>query len=62
MTNGVIITITERARGVLALEEALNDIERERTAENDRYRAKMNALAAKQEAIEAAILKLGAHQ
>lgn len=62
MTNSAaIVTITTRARGVLAMEEELAVVCRQIEAEKARHNAAMDVLLTKQQALETAIFRLVAN-
>lgn len=61
MTDSTIVEITDRARGVLALEVELSAVVREIEDERRRHNDVMSALLAKEHAIENAIFQLGSN-
>jgi len=57
-----ISIITDRARGVLALAESLDAVERDIKLERERHHQSMQALCVRQKALQEAIFKLGGPQ
>lgn len=60
--SDAIVQITDRARAVLAIGEELDAVEDAIAAECRRHHRAMQALSAKQAALESAILKLSQGQ
>lgn len=59
--SDAIITITDRARAVLAFSDELTKVIREIEAEKARHNALMEALLTKEQALEQSIFQLGAN-
>lgn len=61
IVSSSLVTITDRARAVLAFDAELQEVERQIRAEQDRHDQIISVLAVKRQALEQAILKLGAN-
>lgn len=56
--DAAIVTITERAHGVLAFERELQSIEGQISMEQDRHKRQMDVLHTKRQAVDQAIYRL----